>query len=127
MEKKSTLLFFVITLICTGIFLWLQFYYSSLKHWNATAIFVMLLAFIFTLLSREINKTIISAVACGYMGAYIIEIIIDVISDSTSHNLWPFEIILLSLTTVLSALIGFGLGYLIKKVFTKTTNARNKM
>jgi len=117
MPKKSTQTLFIISLVLTGIFLWLSSYIPLLKNWKAIATFVLLLALITTLLSKETGKMIVLAVSCGYMGAYIIRIIIDVISDPTSHNLLPFEIILLTLNILPAALIGFGLGFVVKKLF----------
>ena len=117
MQKKSTQLFFIISLVLTGVFLWITPYFPLLKSWKAIAIFVLSLALLFTVFSKETNKMIIPAVFCGYMGAYIIQVIIDIISDPTSHNLWPIEIILLTWTVLPSALIGYGLGFVVKKLF----------
>jgi hypothetical protein len=60
------------------------------------------------------------------MAAYVIKLIIEVISDPTSHNLWPFEIISLSMIVVLAALLGIGLGIVVKMITGKFSQPENR-
>ena len=116
---KSPVKFLLLSAAIAGIFIWLQLYYPLLKQWTAIVIFTGVLALIYRLITFEPNKIIMLIVPGGFMMAYIIKIIIDCIADPTSHNLWPFEIIILSIIIFLSVLIGLGLGILIKKVAAK--------
>ncbi len=116
---KSEVKLLLIVTVLAGIFLWLQLYFPFLKLWNAIVIFTGLLALIVRLTTRLSNKIVLLFVPAGFMTAYIIKVIIDVIADSTSHNLLPFEIILLSILNLLAALTGLGFGIAIKLIAAK--------
>jgi hypothetical protein len=124
MRSETKLLF--ISGAIAGIFIWLQLYFPLLKQWTAIVIFTGFLALIIKLITKLPNKIILLIVPGGFMGAYIIKVIIDVISDPTSHNLLPIEIILLSIIIVLAVLIGLGIGMLIKVITGKFSQPRSK-
>lgn len=75
---------------------------------------MVLLALSLSLLTKGQEKKIVIIVPSGLIIATIIKIIIDGVSDPTSHNLWPFEIILLAVIGFASAFIGAGIGFMTK-------------
>lgn len=104
----------LISVLAAGLFIGLQSYYAFLKHWNAIAILMILLALSLSLLTTGQEKKIVRIAPAGLILATIVKIIIDGIADPTSHNLWPFEIILLSLLGFAAALIGAGISLVVK-------------
>lgn len=56
------------------------------------------------------------------VGAVVARIFVDVIRDGTSHNLWPFEIIIASIVSFPLALIGVLAGSLVVKFFGISPN-----
>ena len=56
------------------------------------------------------------------VGAVVARIFVDVIRDSTSHNLWPFEIIIASIISFPLALIGVFAGSLAVKLLGISPN-----
>jgi hypothetical protein len=78
-----------------------------------------LLALLFCVLSNLANETIFKSITLGYVLAIIIKILIDFQFDPTSHNLFPFEIIISSVIGFVAALIGvaLGMGFKLRKAF----------
>ncbi len=97
-------------------------------HWRtpySQADFVPLIApwlIISTLLGalfshREIQIGLLrgAAVAAGGPLAVVLRVIVEVVADPTSHNLWPFEIIIAGILTGPTALLGAFLGSLVRR------------
>jgi len=84
--------------------------------WKVVAVFQFLLALSLTVLTKQQDKKVRTMVPAGLLTATFIKIIIEGIADPTSHNLWPIELIYLAVIAFPSALIGTGLGLLMKRV-----------
>ena len=124
MKSEIKLLFFSAAI--TGIFFWLELYFPFLKLWSAFFVFTALLALVIRLITTAPNKILLLIIPGCFMAAYVIKLIIEVISDPTSHNLWPFEIISLSMIVVLAALLGIGLGIVVKMITGKFSQPENR-
>jgi energy-converting hydrogenase Eha subunit A len=109
----------LISVLTTGAPIWFLSYGTFVNTkiiWLSGAL-TLLLALLFCLITKEQNKRIFFTTAIGFITATIIKIIIDIIYDSTNHNLLPFEVIYYAIIAFLAATIGVGLGFMIKKIF----------
>jgi len=90
--------------------------------WLSAAL-TLLLALLFCLITKGQNKRIFFTTAIGFITATIVKITIDMIYDSTNHNLLPFEVIYYAIIAFLASLIGVSTGYVIKKIMYRSQNA----
>ena len=60
-------------------------------------------------LLRERLRTPVAAVTGGFVLAVLGRVSVETARDPTSHNLWPFEVIIASGVGVLAAMIGVGI------------------
>lgn len=60
-------------------------------------------------------RTPILAVAAGYVAAVLIRIGVETSHDPTSHNLWPFEVVIVGLFGLVAGGIGVGAARLIQR------------
>jgi hypothetical protein len=58
-----------------------------------------------------------TAVGGGFFIAYIIKIVIDLISDPTDHNLLPFELVFVAFIIICLTSAGIALAWIIRKCF----------
>lgn len=56
-----------------------------------------------------------AGVAAGGLLAVILRVIVEVVADPTSHNLWPFEIVIAGILTGPTSLLGAFIGSLIRR------------
>ena len=114
--RTNVKLLFLIATVFSGICILLQPNYPHLMDWKVVAVFQFLLALSLTVLTKQQDKKVRTMVPAGLLTATFIKIIIEGIADPTSHNLWPIELIYLAVIAYPSALIGTGLGLLMKRV-----------
>lgn len=91
-----------------------------------SVILTILLALLFSLITKGQNKKIFYTTVPGFIIATIIKIIIDSISDPSTHNLLPFEMIYYAIISFLAVLIGVGVGFVIKRFFITTSKELNE-
>lgn len=114
--KRNLQLLLLIATVYAGLLLLFLPFYSFLKHWKAFALHQFLLALFFTGLTKEQEKKILAIVPGGLLIAVFIRVMIEGIADPTSHNLWPFELIMYAVVAFPSALIGTGVGFFAKRI-----------
>ena len=113
------------TVITAGIPIWFLSYGTFVNtkiiwlSWGLT----ILLTLVFCLMTKEQNKSIFFMTALGFIVATIIKIIIDGISDPSTHNLLPFEIIYYAIIAFFASAIGVGIAFVIKKILYRRQNA----
>jgi ammonia channel protein AmtB len=119
MKIKLFISLIIIAAIVVGMFTWFS---SNHEHDNDfTLLFSLsiLLALLFTITTRLEIVRIIFATTIGVLLSIIIKIIIDWHYNPTSHNLFPFEIIidafLIFIVTLIGALAGALFRWIIKK------------
>ena len=117
LKKISIKWLFLIAVITAGGPIWFISYdsFTTKRVILISGILTVVLALLSSLLTNEQNKKIIYTIVSGFIVATIIKIIIDSISDPSSHNLLPFEIIYYMVIAFLSAGIGVSVGLLIKR------------
>ena len=105
----------LITVVVTGIFIWFS---SDHNHNNDSTIpFVLSVSFAlaFSILTELQLRKIVLATIIGVIIALIIKIIIDWQFDPTSHNLFPFEIMIDLFIILIASLIGTAIGFIYRK------------
>lgn len=120
--KKLTRQFAFIVLISivgTGIFIWFTSDHNHNNDFTIPFALAILFALAFSILTELQKRKIVIATTIGVMIALIIKIKIDWQFDPTSHNLFPFEIIIDSIVISIASLIGAALGYIYRKYIKK--------
>ena len=109
----------LISMLTAGIPIWFTSYhtFTNTKIIRVSAILTLLLSLLVTLITKDQYKKIFYTIVSGFIIATFIKIIIDSIPDSSTHNLWPFEMVYYIIMACLAALIGVGAGFLIKRLF----------
>ncbi len=113
--KEIGLLILFATLLQGAAFL----FYPGHNHSNDyTVPFVagVLLAFLFCSLTRLRLSTIVIIITISNTIALIGKIIVDMQVDPSSHNLFPFEIIITAFIACIAAVIGAAVGLLGKRL-----------
>ncbi len=109
---------FVVALLAVGAYWWPPSYseIQVIPSWWVFALISVAAAMIFA--SRDLRQSMMigAGVAVGAMAAIIIRVIVDVVADPTSHNLWPFELVIASLFIVPSALLGAAVGVVVRRL-----------
>lgn len=67
------------------------------------------------LLIRRV-RTAVLAVAGGFVLAVILRVVVDTARDPTSHNLWPFEVVIAGTIGLFAASIGVVLALVIRRL-----------
>ena len=105
----------LITIVVTGIFIWFSFIHNHNNDFTIPFVLSVLFTLLFSILTELQIKKIVFATTIGIMIALIIKIIIDTQFDPTSHNLFPFEI-MIGLTFIsIASLIGAAIGFVYRK------------
>ena len=109
----------LISVLTAGIPIWFTSYHTFIntRIIRVSAILTLLLSLLITLITKDQYKKIFYTIVPGFIIATFIKIIIDSIPDSSTHNLWPFEMIYYTIMAFLAALIGIGAGFVIKRFF----------
>lgn len=66
-------------------------------------------------LLRERLRTPVAAVTAGFVLAVLGRVSVETARDPTSHNLWPFEVIIAGSLGAVAALIGVGLARVVQR------------
>ena len=114
---KTRLFAFIvlITVVVTGIFIWFSSYHNHNNDFTIPFVLSVLFALTFTILTELQIKKIVFATTIGVIIALIIKIIIDWQFDPTSHNLFPFEILIDLIIISIASLIGAAIGFIYRK------------
>ncbi|MBX9901546.1 MAG: hypothetical protein K2Y28_12260 [Burkholderiaceae bacterium] len=114
-----------LTFFSVGIPYWLM-PYNKLNLPDALITPLLIVPFIACILLRVRThhkfRKITWLIGASMVGAVVARIFVDVIRDGTSHNLWPFEIIIASIVSFPLALIGVLAGSLVVKFFGISPN-----
>ena len=107
---------FLLAILASGLPMWFN---SNHEHEN-DATLTLAIPLLLTLLSRITTKlrsrTICFAVAAGAWIAMVIKIFIDLHYNPTSHNLFPFEVVIDGILISLAALAGIAIGTIIERL-----------
>src|SRR6478609_5021079 len=115
MKTKPFAFIVLITIVVTGVCIWFS---SDHNHNNDFTIpFFLTVLFVpaFSILNALQIGKIAGATIIGVVSSLIIKIIIDWQFDPTSHNLFPFEIIIELLFISIASLIGAAIGFIYRK------------
>lgn len=119
--SKRLIVGFVVSLLAVGAYWWPPSYseIQVIPSWWVFALISIAVALIFA--SNDFRKSMLmgAAVAAGAIGAVAVRIVIDVVGDPTSHNLWPFEMVIASLSVVPSALLGSAVGVVVRRLVSR--------
>lgn len=116
MKKSLFLVIALVTAIVTGIFIWFSLSHNHNNDFTIPFFLAVFLAFGFSILTQlELSKVVL-ATTIGETVALMIEIIIDVRSDPSSHNLFPFEVVIDLIVISFASLIGAGIGFIYRKL-----------
>jgi hypothetical protein len=114
--KKRLFAFIVVmATVVTGIFIWFS---SNHNHNNDSTIPValsVLVALTFSIVTELQLRKILFATTIGVIIALVIKIIIDLQFEPTSHNLFPFEILIDLIIISIASLVGAGIGFLYRR------------
>lgn len=101
---------FVLGVLAGAISTWFQ-PYNELEIFGVDyriimSVAALLFAFLFRYFSEAKTYTTGIYIGAGILSALILRIIVDLLSDSTDHNLWPIEVAIFVLIAFPSAFIG---------------------
>ena len=119
MKTRPFAFIVLITAIVTGLFIWFSSNHNHNSDFTIPIVLSILFTLSFSILTELQTRRIVFATTIGVMIALIIKIIIDTQYGPTSHNLFPFEIIINSIVISIASLIGAAIG-LIYRNFIKT-------
>ena len=105
----------LITFLVTGIFIWFSSYHNHNNDFTIPLLLTVFFALAFSILTELQLRKIVLATMIGVIIALIIKIIIDLRFDPTSHNLFPFEIVIGSFIISIGSLIGAAIGFIYRK------------
>ena len=120
-KQNVSMKFYVcLTFFSVGIPYWL-IPYNKLNLPDALITPLLIVPFVSCILlrvrtSHKLSK-ITWLIGASMVGAVVARIFVDVIRNGTSHNLWPFEIIIASIVSFPCAAVGALAGSLLLKVF----------
>ncbi|GJM13675.1 MAG: hypothetical protein DHS20C12_20780 [Pseudohongiella sp.] len=116
---------FALSLLLIGIPYWLL-PYSQIALPNSLFGPGFLAVPILAVLARALLKCdfdeVSLAIGAAYPGAVLLRILVDTVISSTSHNLWPFEIIIASIAGLVVGTAASGLGGIVRRMTEKSEN-----
>lgn len=77
-------------------------------RWAISAVFIGFIGMVF---KKKQPFNVSKLVTIGFIITVLVRLVYETIIDKTSHNLWPFEMLITMAITFPSALIGAGLTY----------------
>ena len=116
MKPRPFAFIVLLTLVVTGIFIWFSSNHNNNNNFTIPFVLSVLFTLTFSILSELQLKKIVFATTIGVITALIIKIIIDTQFDPTSHNLFPFEIMIDLIIISIASLIGAAIGFIYRKV-----------
>ncbi len=118
MRAKLVILLLLIAIFGAGLPMWFTFEHNK-NNLTIPLIISLLLAFVFSVWTKLKLAMVYFVTTIGVLISIIIKIIIDAYIDPTSHNLFPFEILIDGFYVLCTSLIGAAIGVLIKTYRTK--------
>jgi hypothetical protein len=106
--------FTIVTMILTGLPLWLSSYQSFNTYSYYSLGILSILSFIFLAFSYCSWKDLFKMQMLGFFLAWVIKVVIDATKDPTSHNLLPFELAIMLFIAFIATSIGIGLAVLVQ-------------
>jgi hypothetical protein len=106
-------------------FIWFSSNHNRNNDFTIPFVLSVLCVLAFSILSQLKIRKIVFATTIGVIVALIIKIIIDWQFDPTSHNLFPFEIMIDLISILIASLIGAAVGLIYRKFIKKKFNASN--
>ena len=106
--------FLVITMVLTGIPMWLTGYQSYNTYAYYAFGILSLLSFLFILFTYCPWKELLKMQLLGFFFAWVVKVILDIREDPSNHNLLPFELVILLLVAFIVTSIGIGLALLLQ-------------
>ena len=126
MKNRLFVLNVLVTVVITGMFIWFSSNHNvQNKDFTIPFFLSILFALGFGILTELQLIKIIAATTIGALIALIIKIIIDWQFDPTSHNLFPFEIVIDSIAFSIASSIGAAIGFIYRR-FIKRKLLGNK-
>ena len=123
MKRKIVILIILVGIIAGGFSYWFNPYnemrFLGIHIYKLMSSGAFLGSLIMTLILNEKPWKIALLITAGIIIGIMCRIVFDGINDSSTHNLFPFEIIIALFITVPSAFIGSYLSQLIKYVKSK--------
>jgi len=127
-NSHSLYLSAIVSFLAVGIPYWL-ISYSEVNLLSALLTPFLILVVLSALLVRMYTNLsfwrITSVIGLSVVAAIIIRVLFEVAQDSTSHNLWPFEVMIALIVGFTSAAVGTLLGSLIAGYLPNRTNDLN--
>jgi len=106
-------------LLACGLPLWpIPYREVSMPGNPSTAVWLLLGALAGLLaghLVRQRKRNAILAVAGGFVLAVLLRVAVETARDPTSHNLWPFEVVIAGGIGLMAATIGVGMARLLQR------------
>ena len=95
----------LVSVLIAGMPIWFTSYhtFTNTKIIRLSAILTILLSLLVSLITKDQSKKVLYTIAPGFIIATIIKIIIDSISDPSTHNLLPFEMIYYAIMAFVTA------------------------
>ena len=112
---KSIAFIVLITVVLTGLFIWFSSNHNQNNDFTTPFLLSVLFALGFDIVTELQKRKIVIATAIGVTLAFIVKIIIDWQFDPTSHNLFPFEIVIDFIIASIASLIGVAFGYIYRR------------
>jgi len=115
MKTRSVAFIVLISVVVTGIFVWFSSNHNHNNDFTIPLVLSVLFALAFSILTELQLRKIVFATTIGVVTALIIKITIDSQFDPTSHNLFPFEIMIDFVLISIASLIGVAIGFIYRK------------
>ena len=115
MKTKLFAFIVLITIVVTGICIWFSSEHNRNNDFTIPFFLTVLFVPVFSILTTLQIERIVSATIIGVIVSLIIKIIIDWQFDPTSHNLFPFEIVIDIIFISIASLIGAAIGFIYRK------------
>jgi len=115
MNNKPIALLLLITAVSVAAAMFLT---SGPNHSNDITLPFFLSCFLslfFVFWSGRRIGTVLLTITIGYVAATIIKIIVDLNIDPSSHNLFPFEVLISGFVGLVAAVIGSAIGMIYKR------------
>lgn len=125
MKKRPFSFVTLISVVVTGIFIWFSSHHNHNNDFTIPFVLSVILTLAFSILTELPIGKIALATTLGVIIALIIKIIIDWQFEPTSHNMFPFEIVIDLIIVSVAALIGASIGLMYRKI-RKTRIIDNK-
>jgi hypothetical protein len=105
---------FIIAVLAVGLPVWFNANHNHSNDATLTLAIPFMLALVYKMATKLSLRFICVAIITGALAAFVIKMFIDWHFDPTSHNLFPFEIIINGMLISFAVLIGISIGGIIQ-------------